>query len=163
MLTPINRPTDGGTRLKRRQVLHALGAAGVAGLAGCLASGEVHGRDEDDRLAALDFGEYGEADARYLVPEEMSPTVQMAEGGDGNLVAVIAGSSGLTYEETIDFYQDADGGGDWSIADEGGDDEADGESQYGFSGETDEFEAIISITGFGSQNVTLFVGVEPRR
>lgn len=77
----------------------------------------------------------------------MSPPVEIAENGDGCPIAIIGNDSGHTYEEAIGVYREADGGGDWSIVDEGGDDEADGESRYGFSGESDDRELTISSAG----------------
>lgn len=161
-MKPTNQTTDYTFKTDRRTLVRMLGVTAVAGLAGCLGSDEIHGRGDDDELATIEFGDHGNADVRWLVPEEMSPTVQVVEDGAGLPVAVIAGGPDLTYEETIEFYRDASESADWTITDEGGDEEADGESHYRFSAENDPFEAAIEITGFGSRNVTLWIGVEPQ-
>ena len=157
-------------RFGRRKFLGLLGGLGAVGLAGCvgnlpdpLGDGEVNGRDEDSDLAAIDFGSHGIVDARYLVPEEMSSlAVQQFEDGNGLPICTVAGRPGGGYEGTIAFYRDADGAGGWAVSDEGGDEEADGESGYSFVATKDEIEANIEVGAFGPSNVNLWIGIWPR-
>lgn len=73
----------------------------------------------------------------------MSSIVGIVENGDGRPIAVIGTDSVFTSKVEIDVPREADGGYDWTIADDGGDEEDDDESRYGFSSGTDKFEAVM--------------------
>ena len=161
--------TASGRRFDRRQFLGLFGTTAVAGLAGCvgdlpgpLDDSTVNGRDEDSDLAAIDFGSHGMVDVRYLVPEDMSSlAVQQFVDGNGVPVCTVAGRPGGGYEGTIAFYREADGAGGWTVSDEGGDEEADGESGYSFVATRDAIEANIEVGAFGPSNVNLWIGIWP--